>query len=381
MAKGKEALTAAAVIMKKLNTKHKKKVVSPMIDGSTSDLVEVIPTGVDVLDNWVFGVGGLPVGRMVELYADEAAGKTSFGLAWLAAAQRAGGVAVLYETEDTLIPARAEIFGVDRKELILGEPDTIEDVLEQLKQLIALIPDGVGPNIIVWDTLAASASKAEIKGKPQPGDHARQMSMNLRVMSGMLRPKRVCLVIINQLRLKIGKLFGNPETTPGGNALKYFASIRMAMWKGKGTKEGPDVIGHRITVKAMKNKVGFPMRKVSVRLDYRYGFDDEWSTIDFAKERELIPEGLKMTPATHKRALEALSKMPGWYPNVFDPLAPTPKEKPDGDEEDSNVSAAGSTDGGSGETGATTGTDNTKDAEATGKKKEGKTRTTSKAEK
>lgn len=334
MPAGKGAGDGTKAAIAGIKKKFKGASVRRMADGATSALKEVIPLGIDPLDNWVLGCGGLPVGRAIELYAEEGAGKTSLGFAALAAAQRAGGMAVLYETERRLVPERADIFGVNRQDVVLGEPDTMEDLLGQLRQLLKLIPDGVGPNLIVWDSLAATATEKEVKGKPQPGDHARQMSQNVRVMAGMLFPKRCHLFVINQLRHKIGVLYGPTDTTPGGNALKYYSSQRLQLWRGAGFKEGPDTVGHRITVKAMKNSLAMPFRKASVRLDYRFGFDDEWSVIEFAKDRELIPEGLKLTPETYARALEALQGMPGYFPNVVDytkPNAEEPKPPADGD--------------------------------------------------
>ena len=323
MAAKKKAAGGSDAAVAAINKKFAAGSVRAMSEGSGSDLHEVMPTGVDVIDNWAIGCGGLPSGRIIEVYSGEGVGKTSFGFACLAAAQRTGGIGVLYETERSLVPERADIFGVDRSKIVLGEPETMNDLLAQVKELLAFIPKGVGPNVIVWDSLAATPTEKEVAGKPQPGDHARQMSSNLRLIAPMLHKHRTCLIVINQTRSNIGVIFGDSTTTPGGSSLGFYASIRLAMWRGSAVKEGPDVVGHRITLKAVKNKLAYPQRKVSLRLDYRYGFDDEWSTIDFAKERALIPKGARMTPATYARSMEALAGLPGWYPNVFDPTAKT----------------------------------------------------------
>jgi recombination protein RecA len=299
-----------------LRAKFKGASIRKLADGADSALKEVIPTGIAVLDNWVLGVGGLPVGRIVEMYGDLSSGKTSLAFQSLAGAQRAGGLAILCETESTLMPERGPVFGMDPQKVLLLEPPSMNDLLEQLRSLIEAIPKGVGPNLIAWDSLAASPTAASWEGEARVGEKARMMSDQLPVITKMLIAKRTAFLVLNQTREKIGIKFGDPTTTPGGNAPKFFASIRLQLWRGKTVKEREVAVGQHVTIKASKNKVAMPLRKASLKLDFRTGWDDQWSTFDFAKTEELIDEGKRLTDESYLEATKALETFDGWHHGV-----------------------------------------------------------------
>lgn len=308
-----ESTDSVSKALAKMQKKFKKASIRRLADGAASASREVIPTRLDVLDNWVFGVGGIPGNKIIEVFGDADSGKTSLILNFLAAAQRAGGIGVLLETENTLKTERAKIHGCNMNDIILAEPDSSDDVVEQMKALLEYIPKGVGPNIIAWDSLAAAPTDAAIKGKGDIGNKARQLSRELPIMSKLLAKKRTSIIIINQIRYKVGVMFGNPVTTPGGEALKFMSSCRLQLWAGKNTKDGEDVIGQYTTIKAVKNKLAIPQRKARFELDYEAGWLNRWSVINFAKDRKLIPEDAKQGEKTYKEAIEALREMEGWY--------------------------------------------------------------------
>jgi recombination protein RecA len=296
-----------------MEQKFKGASVRRLAEGSRSAMKEVIPTGLDVLDNWIFGVGGIPGNRIGEVFGNPDSGKTSLGFAFLAAAQRAGGMAVLWETEGTLDTNRAPIFGCDMDNVVLAEPDTADDVVEQIKELVDIIPNGVGPNIIVWDSLASAQSEAAHAGKGDIGNRARLMSKELPIIQKKLAEKRTAIVVINQIRMKVGVMFGSPETTPGGETLKYMASWRLQLWRGTAIKKGSDEIGQNTTIKAVKNKVCHPHRKSVFKLDFNEGWDNTWSTVDFAKERGAIPNSTKQSKKAYELASKNLQNLEGWY--------------------------------------------------------------------
>lgn len=275
-------------------------------EGSASDVSVIIPTGLEVLDYWILGCGGLPGGRIIELYADAGAGKTSLGFQFLASAQDAGGVAVLIETERTLDLNRAHVFGVDIDELVLFEPDSFEDVLEGLRRTLNVIPKG-SPSVVVWDSLAATelaathvttGKKAYQIGKGSTtGKRARLTSEALPLLATIAAEKGCAVIIINQIRDKIGVMFGDSTTTPGGHAPKFHSTIRLQLWRGAAVKKGTDPVGIYTTIKATKNKLAIPFRKAKLRLDFATGFDDEWSLMHLGKERSIVSKDAKATEA------------------------------------------------------------------------------------
>ena len=266
--------------------------------GARSDLREVIPTGIDVLDHYVLGCGGLPVGRMMEVISEEGAGKTSFLLACLAAAQRAGGIAILAETEVSLDTRRASVFGLDPDRVVLLQPGHLDEAVQQQEEAIKAIPAGVGPVVLGWDSVAATPSKEEVEeglGEASAFDkRAKAISQALRVLCPLAARHRVCLVYVNQIRDKIGVMFGNKTGSPGGHALKFHASIRLQLFSGKAQKDSASQhTGKFVTFLSIKNKLAVPFRKASVKLTYATGWDDKWSTLNHAKALGLVDNRAK----------------------------------------------------------------------------------------
>lgn len=312
--KGDPVLETLANIKKRLG----KTAAVLLSDGSRSDLTDVIPTGIEVVDNYVLGVGGLPCGRLIEVFSDEGIGKTSFMLACIAATQKAGGVVALAETECSLDSDRAAVFGCDLERVInLQEVDCMEDVISSIEATLHSLPDskpGDPPNLIAWDSIAASQSAKELKegvaAKNTP-ERAIVMSKAMRVLCGLAIKKRTTLLFINQIRDRPGIMFGDSSTTPCGKAVKFHASVRLRLYPGKVFKSKGEHIGTRITIAGAKNKVSPPWRKAVIRLDYSNGFDNSWSTISFAKDKKLLPENTRVSIAAHQEALELLD----WEPS------------------------------------------------------------------
>ncbi|OGK24091.1 recombinase RecA [Candidatus Roizmanbacteria bacterium RIFCSPHIGHO2_02_FULL_38_11] len=248
--------------------------------GDTSHVpVEVIKTGVLPLDI-ALGVGGIPKGRIVEIFGPEAAGKTTVCLSIIAEAQKSGGVAAFIDAEHAMDPAWARIIGVNLDDLLVSQPDTGEQALEIAE---ALIRSG-GVDLVVIDSVAALVPRAEIEGEmgdAQMGLQARLMSQALRKLTGVVSKSKTTIVFTNQIRLKIGIMFGNPETTPGGLALKFYCSIRMDVRKIETLKKNNQVYGSRIRVKIVKNKVAAPFKEAEIVITAQ-GIDKEEGLIDAA---------------------------------------------------------------------------------------------------
>ncbi len=248
--------------------------------------IKVIPTGSINLDH-ALGVGGYPKGRVIEIYGPESSGKTTFALHAIASAQKAGGFAAFIDAEHALDPTYAKALGVDIDNLILSQPDSGEQALEIAESLIR----SGSIDVLVVDSVAALVPEAELNGDMgdnHVGLHARLMSQAMRKLAGIIDKTNCVAIFINQIREKVGVMFGNPETTTGGRALKFYSSVRLEIRRGEAIKDGTNIIGNVTNIKVVKNKVAPPFKSCSVDIIYGKGISHTGEIVDMATELEIL---------------------------------------------------------------------------------------------
>jgi recombination protein RecA len=277
---------ALAAALSQIERSYGKGAIMRLGEGGGVKGIEVISTGALTLD-LALGVGGIPRGRIVEIFGPESSGKTSLSLHVIAEAQKLGGVAAFIDAEHALDPAYAARIGVNIDELLISQPDTGEQALEIVEVLIR----SQAVDVVVIDSVAALVPKAEIDGEmgdSHVGLQARLMSQAMRKLTAAISRSHCAVIFINQLREKVGVMFGNPEVTTGGRALKFYASVRLDIRKIDSLKQGLDVIGGRVRVRVVKNKVAAPFRSAELDLLYNEGISYEGSVLDGALEAGIV---------------------------------------------------------------------------------------------
>ncbi|MDZ4815561.1 MAG: recombinase RecA [Verrucomicrobiota bacterium] len=298
-------------------------------DAQSKVKIDVIPTGSVAID-WALGVGGVPRGRIIEIYGPESSGKTTLVSHIIANAQKRGGLAAFIDAEHALDPAYAKKIGVDLDQLLVSQPDSGEEALTIAETLIK----SNALDVIVIDSVAALVPRAELEGAMGDsvmGLQARLMSQAMRKLTGLLSQARTTCIFTNQLREKIGVMFGSPETTPGGKALKYYASVRIDMRKKDAIKR-PDgeIIGNRVKVKIVKNKVAQPFREAEFDILYNEGISREGSMIDFAIERGVIEKKgswLSFGSEQLAQGRDGTRQLLQQQPELFDKIAKAVQQK------------------------------------------------------
>ena len=279
----KQALAAA---LTQIERQFGKGAIMRMGDGSRSRDVDVVSSGSLTLDV-ALGIGGLPRGRVVEIYGPEASGKTTMTLHVVAEAQKAGGTAAFVDAEHALDPGYAEKLGVNVEDLLVSQPDTGEQALEITDMLVR----SGAVDIVVVDSVAALTPKAEIEGEmgdSHVGLQARLMSQALRKLTANIKRSNCIVVFINQIRMKIGVMFGSPETTTGGNALKFYSSVRLDIRRIGAIKKGDEVIGNQTRVKVVKNKMAPPFKQAEFEILYGQGISREGELIDLGVANDIV---------------------------------------------------------------------------------------------
>ncbi len=290
--------------------------------------VDTIPSGSLLIDN-ALGIGGYPKGRIIEIFGPESSGKTTLALTAIAEAQKKGGRAAFVDAEHAIDPVYATKLGVNTDELILAQPDHGEQALE----IVEMLAKSGAIDIIVVDSVAALVPQSELEGvmsDSNVGAHARLMSKAMRKLAGVLNKSSCTVIFINQLREKVGVIYGNPEVTTGGRALKFYASIRIDIRKGEALKEGDQIIGNVVNIKVVKNKVAPPFKSCKVELIYGEGFSKYGEALDMALEYDLAKKAGSWFEILGERVgqgREAAKEFLKQHPEVYDNLVAKINEK------------------------------------------------------
>ncbi len=290
--------------------------------------VDTIPSGSLLIDN-ALGIGGYPKGRIIEIFGPESSGKTTLALTAIAEAQKKGGRAAFVDAEHAIDPVYATKLGVNTDELILAQPDHGEQALE----IVEMLAKSGAIDIIVVDSVAALVPQSELEGvmsDSNVGAHARLMSKAMRKLAGVLNKSSCTVIFINQLREKVGVIYGNPEVTTGGRALKFYASIRIDIRKGEALKEGDQIIGNVVNIKVVKNKVAPPFKSCKVELIYGEGFSKYGEALDMALEYDLAKKAGSWFEILGERVgqgREAAKEFLKQHPEIYDDLVSKIVEK------------------------------------------------------
>lgn len=320
MAKSDEKQKALADALKKIEKNFGKGAVMRMGDKADTQ-ISTIPSGSLALDA-ALGVGGYPRGRIIEIYGPESSGKTTVALHAVAEVQKRGGTAAYIDAENAMDPAYAEALGVDIDKLILSQPNTGEEGLQIADTLIS----SGAIDLLVVDSVAALVPRAEIEGEmgdSHVGLQARLMSQALRKLSGTISKTKTIAIFINQIREKVGVMFGNPETTPGGRALKFYATIRLEVRRAEQIKQGGNVIGNRAKIKVVKNKVAPPFKVAQVDIMYGQGISQTGELLDMAVEKDLVNKAGSWYSYNDERIGQGRENAKAYladHPEVFDEL-------------------------------------------------------------
>ncbi len=316
-----------ALVRKKFGTNSAQRLGTGRAQAA-AQVKEVIPTGIGVIDMYLLGIGGLPIGRMSEVFSAEGAGKTTLSYHCAASCQRNGGVAVILDPEKSFDEERAMTMGVNLDDIIVLNPEHLEMAFEQMKIVLTAHSPTNGPMLLLWDSIAATKTRNGVEleaGKFRVGEVPRIMSEELPKLIALMQKHRAHLFALNQIREKIGVMFGPSSTTPGGHAVHFYASWRLQFFGGKSIKDKLNQhTGKVLTLVVAKTRFTAPFRKAKLRLDYATGWNDEWSTINHAKAMKVMSARnsfgqARSGPAAHMRALTKLGWPMGVMPDGVDP--------------------------------------------------------------